>query len=321
MISIIDADTGKEIHHDNLFDMFITEYQMFDDREYMYVSGWMWAPLPVRVIYHIPTFLTTPGYEPINISCYDQTINRCHPKISLYGCETAKEFVDKKDQIFEDMKIRDDTNLYNTNRTKVTLLRLFLDSDDVVFEGNTKVMLENLLSKDQDRFYIRTWGNTSGNHLTIYDHSLYQEILYTEDNPKEIIPKEIPADLDPNYTGYRCPACHLPVKGTIGGVCFTCHEETVKYRSKAIRCQTSKNDPLTTLIPKIFFSGFVRAIPQEKINFRFVLCSDNSNLTINYYQELSWNGEEPLPHDFGLRRTVPDPNKKPQITITQRSEK
>lgn len=316
VISVIDADTGKEIHHDNLFDMFISEYQMFDNREYMYVSGWFWSPVPVRVIYHIPSLLTTPGYQPINISCYGQT-NHCHPSIDLYGCDTAKEFLDQKDKIFEDMRLRDETNLFNSNRSGETLLKLFLNSDEVIFDGDSKEILSGILSKDQEVFYIRTWGNVSGKHLANYDKLLYQEILYTENDEKAAIPKNIPLP-NPEYQGSRCKVCLEPELGGYciegGIVCVTCYE-VVKHRSNAIRSETSISDPLCVLVPKIFIPGFITNLPIEEYNLRFEMHSEVSGLIINYHQELTWNGNESMIHDGGKRRCDVDPTKGCTIRI------
>lgn len=268
VISVIDADTGKEIHQDKLFDVFISGYRMFDNREYMYISGWFWSPLPVRCIYHIPTFLKTPDYEPVYISCYDQV--GTHPEISLYGCDTVTEFLDKKDQIFDDMKIKDETDMFNRNREQEILLRLFLTSPEVTWEENSKQVLSDLLSKDQERLYIRTWGNVSGDPLNRYNRSLYSLILYEEDNPKAID-----------------------------------------------RNKTSRTDTLGFLIPKILFSGFITKLPLEFIDLRFeIYTNDTKSLTINLRQELTWDGKDPLPHDYGKRRCNVDLAKKAEIRIS-----
>jgi len=174
VISIVNADTGVEIHRDKLYDMFIEDYQMFDNREYMYISGWVWQPFAVRAIYHIPTFLTTPKYKPTYISCWDGSSRTGH--ISIYGCATVKEFLEKKDEIKNKYDLEVSTNLFNENRTKETLLRILLNSNECVVkfkDAETKEKLEQLLNTDQSEFKIEAHGMISKKYLPQYNNVLY----------------------------------------------------------------------------------------------------------------------------------------------------
>lgn len=313
VISVIDADTGKELHHDAFSSVFISAYQMFDNREYMYISGWCWGPFPVRCIYHIPTFLLTPVYKPTNISCYDQ--NGLRPEISLYGHQTVKEFLQEADNIFNDMKIRDFTNMFNRNREQDTLLGVFLKSDEIIWDGNARQILTDLLSTDQERFYIRTRGNISGDLLPFYDRRLYHLILYQEDDPKTI---DEPSS---TYDKSKCVVCQerigcYSVDGFM--VCSYDYRRTIKERSDALWFKTSRTDTLSILVLKVLLDGRITGVPFDTFNLNFeVYSNDTKILLIDIYQELTWNGNEPEPHDFGKRRCNVDPNKKPIIKISE----
>ena len=281
IISIINADTGQEIHHDNLYDVFITDYELFDNREYLYLGGWFWTPLPVRVIYHIPTFLITPNYEPTYIECEEnhQEKHGISGTIDLYGCETVKEFLNKKDAIFKNIEIKKSTELFNTHRSTTnddTLLNIFcsanVKNEDIVFLDNSKEKLEKLLQTDQTEFYIESWGNISGKRLRQFDYILIKKIIYSDiilDN-------------------------HLEVY------------------SRPMKCDTSN---LTFLVPKMLFSNFIKNLPMDVINLKFsIYCGENiPYLTINISQQLTWNGETSQ-HE-NIRRYNVDPAKKCKIII------
>lgn len=181
VISIINADTGVEVHHDKLYDTFIEDYKMFDDNEYMYISGWIWTPISTREIYHIPTFLKTPNYEPIYIECWNNS------NIDLYGCATVKEFLEKKDKIRDKYYLGISTRKFNENRTKETLLRLFLTPNDCIKfkDDSVKGRLEYLLNTEQNEFHIKTYGMISGDHLARYDNVLYNVIKYDDSNTNQ----------------------------------------------------------------------------------------------------------------------------------------
>lgn len=100
-LSLYNAETGELIHKTNQTYMFFEEYKMFpgdiDDREYMYIGGWVWTPFAAKMIIHIPTFLKTPKYNPIQISCCEEyEKNERRGKISLHGCTTVTELLQKK---------------------------------------------------------------------------------------------------------------------------------------------------------------------------------------------------------------------------------
>lgn len=173
IISVVDANTGKEIHHDDIFDTFITNYALLDNREYMYVCGYIWGPFAVRYIYHIPSFLETSNYEPIVIPCPND-FEDCN--INLYGCKSCKEFIDKKDAIFANIFLQKTTKKFNKNRCKDILLRRFLNDDSVLFIGSAKSKLRALLDTEQTNFKTEVWGNRSGTRLKSYEDSLYREI-------------------------------------------------------------------------------------------------------------------------------------------------
>ena len=113
-ISIIDADSGKEIHTTHNDNVFISDYALFDNREYLYISGWLWTPVPIRSIYCIRTMLQTPDYEPTYIpcdDCYEEDSDteesgytyEMNPGVTLMGCKTCKEFLDNYVKIFEEL--------------------------------------------------------------------------------------------------------------------------------------------------------------------------------------------------------------------------
>ncbi len=189
VISIINTDNGSVIHNDRLFDVFIEHYEMFDDREYMYVGGWIWNPFPCRAIYHIPTFLATPNYEPTFIECWDHH-SHDNGKLDLYGCATVGEFLEKKDDIMNQYYICKSTEKFNNHRTQEILLKVLLDSNDVVFTNDqAKDSLLRLLNNNQKVFYVRTFGMVSGDHLPRYDEALYKIINYFDgDNADEYKP-------------------------------------------------------------------------------------------------------------------------------------
>jgi len=116
-ISVYDAESGEKIYtiDGDTANGCISDYKFFDNREYLYVSGWSWYPEPVRDIYHISTMLQTPDYFPTSISCIDNVQNSeniINPGIKLFGCSSCKEFLEKHESIFKDIYINSQTELF-----------------------------------------------------------------------------------------------------------------------------------------------------------------------------------------------------------------
>ncbi len=183
-ISVYDAESGEKINtiDSNTSSGYISEYKLFDDREYLYVSGWSWWPEPNRDIYHIPTMLHQSDYSPTSISCidnernYDNIIN---PGIKLFGCSSCKEFLEKHESIFEEIYIDSQTKLFNNNRSQDILLKHFIERKDVVeFHCGAESLLKSMLESgdnkpDRKRFYIYSYDNGVRKG---YDQSLYSKI-------------------------------------------------------------------------------------------------------------------------------------------------
>ena len=186
MISIYDADTGAKIHSTEDSDVFISDFKFFDNREYLYISGWIWQPFSIRGLFHVPMMLKTPDYEPEYISCADVEYgskNNLNPGITLLGCESCKELLERKDEIYKKMYNQSQTDRFNKNRSEDILLKRFLDDENkgyIEFNGNTKLLLENILLNDRKEFRIDVYGNGSGDRLNIYDGKLYEK-AYTRD--------------------------------------------------------------------------------------------------------------------------------------------
>ncbi len=182
-LSVYLAETGEHVHDSQDDDMFINEYKVFDSGEYIYTSGWFWNPLPMRCIYHIPTFLITPEYEPTMVSCDDvDSKNYTKPGIKLFGCTSCIELLENMDEIFENIARQKATDLFNKNRSKDTFLRRFLETEGLVdYDEESKSILENILSSDRKLFYIHCFGNESGVRLH-YENALYSEIESKYDN-------------------------------------------------------------------------------------------------------------------------------------------
>lgn len=261
VISIINADTGEEIHHDDLFDTFIEDYKMFDDREYMYISGWIWTPIPVRAIYHIPTFLKTPNYEPIFIGCSDNDSS-----INLYGCATVKEFLEKRDGIVNKYYLNKSTTEFNQNRTKEILLRVLLNPDERVQfkDESAKEKLQQLLDTEQSDFTVKTVGMLSGDHLSQYDSALYKVIEYDDSSSNSNKPSRL------DTLTFLCPKMlfygftkNLPIERVYlrfevsGSVQLTIHyeqeltwdgKEANSYEPGVKRCMVDETKPCRILI-------------------------------------------------------------------------
>ncbi len=191
-ISIFDANSGEFIHNTKNTDMFIYYYKLFDNDEYLYISGWFWNPFPMRQIFHIPTMLLVPDYEPIRISCDDVDDLYDVAEITLFGCSSCKEFIEKQDEIFKEIDIKYQTNEFNKNRTKDILLKRFKeDKELVIFNDNTRSLLENILSSDRTRYYVKTYDNISGFELG-YNHVLSKKLDTIEnDNFYQIVTQAI----------------------------------------------------------------------------------------------------------------------------------
>jgi hypothetical protein len=187
-LSIFDAITGQKMHDTCNDDLFIYDYKLFDDREYLYFSSWFWSPIGVRTIYHVPTMLQTPDYKPTIISCMDCANAHDAPEITLFGCSTCKEFMEKKDGIFQEMSIRMKTDNFNKNRCEDILLRRFVEVKGLVeFSDNAKSVLENILADDRKKMCINTIGNISGESLSRYNYVLYQKINVQHENFNHVL--------------------------------------------------------------------------------------------------------------------------------------
>jgi hypothetical protein len=178
LISTFDAETGELIHTTENDDVFIYNYEMFDNNEYLYISGLFWSSFPVRIIFHVPTMLTTPDYTGLSISCDDCKSNYDVPDITLFGCETCKQFIDMQEIIFEKLNREKVIKTFNKNRSDDILLRRFLESKHVVFADHSRDILMKMLENDRSEFYISCFGGNSHEHLTNYDYSLFSKVAY-----------------------------------------------------------------------------------------------------------------------------------------------
>jgi hypothetical protein len=174
-IGIFDANTCLQLSETSYNDVFITDYKMFDKNEYLYISGWIWNPLAVRCIYHIPTLLKNPEIDPIHIRC-DDTKSRCNPGVTLMGYETCKEFLEKHDAIFEKIAKQKLTVKFNLNRTNDSILnRIVKDSSISESEQKAISLLKDIMSSDRLEYSesaIQNGNDKPSTHL----HNLYETI-------------------------------------------------------------------------------------------------------------------------------------------------
>jgi hypothetical protein len=110
---------------------------------------------------------------------------------------SEKELLENEKEIFERIYNQAQTKEFNKNRSKNSLLKLFIENKDLIeFNGNTEILLENILSNDKKEFHIDVYGNVSSDRLKMYDKKLYEKtysdnISYDTDNKMVFIPKQI----------------------------------------------------------------------------------------------------------------------------------
>lgn len=201
-ISVIDAESGEEIHKSYMFDMFIRNYKIFDDGMYLYLSGWMWSPYPIREIFHIPSLLTQDNLEGIPVPCIEieEEEQNLNPPINLFGCSTCAEFVAKKVEIFDDIQGRKAASLFNKNYKDCFLWAVLhpspTETANIVFtssaEGSSgdelRRKVESLLhstaqplansaaqplATELELLKVKTIGNVSGSELSRLGNCLY----------------------------------------------------------------------------------------------------------------------------------------------------
>lgn len=225
-ISVIDADTGKELTKTENNDMFLSEYELFDDREYLYATGWIWTPLSGRCVYHIPSLLSTidtnEKYNSIMIDCIDaRSEGNLIPKISIFGCKSCKEFLEQRDDIFEKLRTQYDTEAFNevmdkgknTDKNKDFLLKRIFNEQ----------VFNDLFNKDPiTSFRIKCFDNISNERQGKYDRVLINEIkisdniLYQGEIVKNNITALIPYMLIPTFlTNLPFPEYNLRYEITI----------------------------------------------------------------------------------------------------------
>jgi hypothetical protein len=168
-IAVIDADTGEVLRRSYTFDMFIANYQLFDDREYLYLSGWVWSPFPSREIFHIPTLLTQDDVKGISIPTSKAEEETMNPPIDLFGFSNCAELLTNKDRYFNDKRAEEAADKFNKNGKECFLWSSIhpKNEDNAIIEitgslrSDIMSMFENKLSK----LYIKSIGNVSGNEL------------------------------------------------------------------------------------------------------------------------------------------------------------
>ncbi len=173
-ISVFDCETSILIHQTKNNDVFIYNYEMFDKNEYLYISGWVWSPIGTRSIYHVPSMLTIRDYEDIHIPTSDCDDAYVQPSISLFGCATCNEFLSKKDDIFERISHEYEVKIFNQQRLKPNILlnQFLLQSSHVIFTETSNILLKNIIATNRSKFFIKTIGGITGEHLSNYDFAL-----------------------------------------------------------------------------------------------------------------------------------------------------
>jgi hypothetical protein len=160
-ISVFDADTGIKLHSSYNDDVFISDYRLYDDRTYLYVSGWIWAPFAVRSVFHIPSLLIQPEYEATNITTSD-TEDRINPGCTLLGCQSCEELLMKKDEIETTIMHRNMCNTFNENRLKSNML---LKKITPYANEECQALIRKITETDRTTFYVDTLGLTTGGEL------------------------------------------------------------------------------------------------------------------------------------------------------------
>lgn len=217
LLSVFDAETGIKIHQTVNNEVLLTGYKLFDDGKYIYAWGWTrsWfrirsksksksmsmsrskissehlesQKIPVRVVYDIRILLKNPKYEPKYIECYDVKEENCiNPGINLFGCTECKDFLEKHDQIFSDIRIESMTEEFNKHRSSDTLLKRFLENNLVEFEKDSKCLLEKIMASDRLIFITKVYGNICCNN---YDYALFTKLSPRHDNINFIIAEKL----------------------------------------------------------------------------------------------------------------------------------
>lgn len=163
-LGVFDAETGSKLHESDNNDIFVTDYKMFDDGKFLYISGWIWQPFAARAVFHIPTLLQQPGYEPTPVTTVD-TDDEMYPGVSLLGCKSCGELLEKHDEIQKTIGQRRQCELFNRNRSDDILLRRLL-------REHSSTLLDKILSSDRKVFFIETFGNETGENLYL-GHAWY----------------------------------------------------------------------------------------------------------------------------------------------------
>jgi hypothetical protein len=174
-IGVYQAFTGDLIHESDNNDMFITKYQFFDDRTYLYLAGWMWQPFSMRTILHIPSLLTMANYEPIDVTTIDvENPASLNPGINLFGCSSCAELVERHDKIAAELGKRKFFQEFMKNRKSHNLLNLFLESKEVSFQNNSRTIMQTIVDSDDIKsFTVETLGGISGELLDRYNWKLF----------------------------------------------------------------------------------------------------------------------------------------------------
>lgn len=167
-IAVIDADTGKTLFRSYAFDMFITNYQLLDNREYLYLCGWVWSPFPSREIFHIPTLLTRDKVEGISVP-YDGPDRNLNPPVDIYGFATCEEFLANKDRYFNEKRAIEAARAFNENGKKCFLGAVLNPQPDEIarieIADSLRTELNGLFSNRLKMLFVDSIGNISGYNL------------------------------------------------------------------------------------------------------------------------------------------------------------
>jgi hypothetical protein len=211
-ISVIDAETGREMHTDHFEDKFIIDYKIVYDKvttkRFLYLDGWYWGPSYFTSLYDIDTLLTSANVESVKIECDVSPINEDNhfklnknDEIEIFSRDsphfksyTVDYFFNNEETIRmykNNVKL---TNQITSNKNNMFHKLCYEENEGVTFNDNAKTVLHQLLStpmsySQSDIITCSCKGNRNSKELIQNLYKLVENITLNDTNLNYLIPR------------------------------------------------------------------------------------------------------------------------------------
>lgn len=201
-LGVYDAETGRQLHTDDIEDKFITSIKIVDDK-FIHMTGWYWSPVFFTSIYNIKELLTVPEYKAVILDTdRDIPISDKHIRLNAdndieifsdghpyHKCIPLDEFYKNHEKIIAEKEDWEFTKVLTSTKNNFIHRILSIDDINIEFLGKSRENLTYIVNDDNMLVNGECKGNNSGFNLKSNIYLVAKEITISDENLNYLFPK------------------------------------------------------------------------------------------------------------------------------------